>query len=82
MVSPEEAANARAINEVLTGLPMQDRLSALVCSVLIDQPRALPAVAHLIACVGVMARCMSPSQRLAICWAMLEEIEKIGAKWN
>jgi hypothetical protein len=55
-----------AINAVLLGLPMIDRLSALTCSILTDEPRATYAVADLIGVAGMMARQLPPAERLTI----------------
>ena len=40
------------------------------------------AIIHLIAMAGIMARQLQPAQRLAISWALLEEVETINARWN
>jgi hypothetical protein len=79
-MSHDEAAHA--INDALSGLPLDDRLVALACSIILDDPRALSAVANLISFAGIMARQLSPPQRLAIVWHLLEEIKRINAKWN
>ncbi len=67
--------NVRIIHDTLTELPLIDRLSALCCSIIADDPRAMPAVASLIQVAGVMARQLQPAERLAIAWCLLEEVE-------
>lgn len=74
--------NPRAIHDLLLGMPTHDRLVALMCAIIDDDPRALPTVLNLIGAVGILARCLTPAQRLAVCWSMLEEVQAIGAKWN
>ncbi len=81
-MSPDEKNAARTINNVLLGLPLNDRLTALACSIILDDPHAMLAVASLISVAGIMARQLTPPQRLAIVWHMLEEVERINAKWN
>ncbi len=63
-MSPNESA--RAINSVLAELPLNDRLSALACSIITDDPRALPAVANLIS-VAVNCSRMSVSPLRGTC---------------
>jgi hypothetical protein len=29
-----------------------------------------------------MARLLPPAARLRVCWALLEEVQAIGAQWN
>ncbi len=53
--------NTRAINDVLVGLPLTDRLAALACSIIVDDPRALHAVCSLISFAGIMARQLQPA---------------------
>ena len=74
--------NVRIIHDVLCGFSTDDRLTALMVSIVESDPRALDAVLNLIGAVGIMSRCLTPAQRLAICWSMLEEVQAIGAKWN
>ncbi len=78
----DNQASVRAINEALLNCPMADRLAALACSIISDEPRAVEAIADLIAVAGAMARQLPTGQRLRIAWTMLEEVQAIGAKWN
>lgn len=73
---------ARVIQDTLVDLPLIDRMSALVCSIIADDPRAMQAVCNIVSVAGIMARQLPPPQRLAIAWALLDEIERINAKWN
>ncbi len=61
---------------------MSDRLSALMYSIISDEPRASEAIMDLVAVTGMMARQLSAAQRLRIAWTMLEEVQAIGARWN
>ena len=72
----------RIIHDVLLGLPLIDRLSALLVACIEEEPNALNGALALICLAGVMTRCLQPAERLAATWALLGEIEKINAKWN
>jgi hypothetical protein len=78
----DDARAARTIQDTLQGLPLSDRLSALMCSIIVDEPRAAEAIADFISCAGMMARMLPPAERLRICWALLEEVQAVGARWN
>ncbi len=73
---------ARIIQDTLQDLPMSERLCALMCSIIVDEPRAAEAICDFIAVAGMMARQLPPAARLRICWALLEEVQAVGAKWN
>ncbi len=75
-------AQARVIQNTLQDLPMSDRLTALMCSIIMDEPRAAEAICDFVAVAGMMARQLPPAARLRICWALLEEAQTTGAKWN
>jgi hypothetical protein len=77
-----DAEDVHVTHAMLREMPMADRLSALVCSIVEENPGAGRSVAAIIALTGIMARCLPHAERLAISWLMLEEIEKINAKWN
>ncbi len=72
----------KRVNDVLLSVPMQERLSAILLSVISDEPRARHAILDLISVSGVLARQLSAADRLAIAWYMLSEIELLNAKWN
>jgi hypothetical protein len=74
--------NVRAIHETLTGLPLHDRLAALVISVLEGESRAPMAIGTLIAVASILARHLPPSQRAAIAWHLSAAAEEIDAQWN
>ena len=63
-------------------MPLEDRLSALVVSIILDDSRALPAVANIISVAGIMARRLSPAERAAIVWHLRETAEEIEARWQ
>jgi hypothetical protein len=81
-MSPDEQRAVRVIHETLVALPVEDRLTALACSIVADEPNAMHAVADMISFVGMMARLLPPPQRLALVWRMREEMEQINARWN
>jgi hypothetical protein len=78
----DDARAIQDINEALQQCPMSDRLSALLLSIVSDEPNACDAILDLISVSGMLARQLSPAQRLRIAWHMLEEIQAIGARWN
>jgi hypothetical protein len=78
----DRARATRDINDALIDVPMHDRLAALMCSIVSDEPRATEAICDFVAVTGMMARQLPAAQRLRIAWAMLEEVQAIGAQWN
>jgi hypothetical protein len=79
MQSPEDI---RTTHAALFNAPVEDRLSALMVSLIEGNPGAANGVCALINAAGIMARLLPPAERLAIAWMMLEELERINAKWN
>ncbi len=78
----DETRTVKEVNDALQAVPMHDRLAALMCAIVSDEPRAAEAIADFIAVSGIMARQLPPAQRLRIAWAMLEEIQALNARWN
>ncbi len=76
--SNDDQASVRAINDALLNCPMPDRLAALACAIISDEPKACYVICDLISVAGVLARKLPAAERLAIAWHMLEEIETIG----
>jgi hypothetical protein len=74
--------DARVLHDALVGLPLHDRLAALVCSIIADDPRAMHAAANMISVAGIMARRLSPAERAAIAWHLLATAEEIDARWQ
>jgi hypothetical protein len=74
--------DARVLHDVLAGLPLHDRLAALVCSIIADDPRALQSVANVISVAGVMAKHLPSAERAAIVWHLLETAEEVDARWQ
>jgi hypothetical protein len=77
-----DAHAIREVNDALLNVPMPDRLAALMCSIVSDEPRATHAIYDFVAVAGIMARQLPPAQRLLIAWALVEEAQAIGARWN
>ncbi len=77
-----ERAEIKKINDALLNVPMHARLSAILLSIISDEPRARHAICDLISVSGVLARQLSAADRLAIAWHMLSEIELLDAKLN
>ncbi len=78
----DEIRTVKEVNDALLACPMEDRLAALACAVISDEPRATEAVLDLMSVTAMLARQLPAAQRLRVCWHMLEEIQAIGAKWN
>jgi len=77
-----QPTDACALHDVLAGLPLHDRLAALVCSIIADDPRAPQAVANIISVVAMMAKHLPPAERAAIVWHVLDTFEGIDARWQ
>ena len=82
MPPPHEAETARALHDVLCGLPLHDRLAALVVSIVESDPGAVAAVENLVSVAVIMARHMSPAQRTAIVWHLREKTSELEAIWQ
>ncbi len=57
---------ARAVDDALGGLPLDDRLVALVVSVITRRPEAIRAVLSLLSLTSVLARELPLAQRIAL----------------
>lgn len=62
-MSPDQA---RAVDQVLGDLPLDDRLVALVVSIITRKPQAIPAVLSMIAATAAMTRGLSHNNRVMI----------------
>jgi hypothetical protein len=78
----EDTRAVRDINDALLQCPMSDRLTALLLSIISDEPHACDAVLDLISVSAMLARQLPAAQRLHIAWHMLEEIEALNVQWN
>ncbi len=67
------------VNGMLAAMPATDRLAALTCNILADEPNALKGVAALISVAAMLARLMSATQRQALAWHMAETAEALKA---
>jgi hypothetical protein len=70
------------INEALTGLPLLDRMAALIASIVERDPRAPFAIALLIETAKVMTRCLPIEQRTAVVWYLNAAAAELEARWN
>jgi hypothetical protein len=78
----EDTRAVRDVNDALLNVPMPDRLTALLLSIISDEPHACDAILDLISVSAMLARQLPAAARLRVVWHMLEEIQAIGAKWN
>jgi hypothetical protein len=53
-----------SLNNILRKMPLHDRLAALTVSIIHDDPRALGAVKSLVPVAAVMAKHLSPAERI------------------
>ncbi len=76
----DEARTVKDVNDALLDMPMHDRLAALMCAIVSDEPRAAEAIVNFVAVAGI--RQLPPAHRLRIAWALLEDVQAVSAKWN
>jgi hypothetical protein len=82
-LQPHENSNtAHVINETLRHLPLADRQSALACSIMEANPRALNAVAAMVSFATVMAAMLTPHQRAAFAAHLRSEAQAIESAWQ
>ena len=73
---------ARAINDVLLGLPWLDRVSALCCSLVVREPQATLSLSTLIHVALMLAKQLPPAEQTAVRWHLQSAIEELQAIWN
>jgi hypothetical protein len=73
-MSPERA---RAINAALGELPLDDRVTALICSVIERRPQMMPALLSMLATLRVMARYSSIENKIAFAEFMRDAADEI-----
>ena len=71
--------HVRAVNDALVGLPLHDRVAALVVSIIEGKSRAPMAIGTLIAVALILARHLPPAQRAAIVWHLRAASEDLEA---
>jgi hypothetical protein len=83
-LQPDEhsRSSARIIDDTLRGLPLADRQSALACSIMEGNPRALNAVAAMVSFATVMAAMLTPTQRAAFAAHLRSEAQAIESAWQ
>jgi hypothetical protein len=78
-MTPERA---RAVDDALAALPLEDRLVSLIVSVLEGESRTPYAIGTLIAVASILARHLPPVQRAAIAWHLSAAAEECDALWQ
>ena len=73
---------ARAINDVLLGLPLLDRLSALCCSLIVREPQSAFALLTLIEVALQLAKHLPAAEQTQIVWRLNECAEELKARWH
>jgi hypothetical protein len=69
---------AKAINAVLVGLPINDRLAALACSILEFEPSAAGGIAAMSSVAAVLSKYLAPDQRMVVAAHMLNVVREMA----
>jgi hypothetical protein len=70
-MTPDEAEQVRDLHKRLLNMEIHDRLSALMVSIVADDPRAKNAVANMISVAAIMAKHLRPEDRQSYCMAVI-----------
>jgi hypothetical protein len=70
----------QTINDVLRDLPLRQRLTALVLSLLVED--ASVSIENLIDVALIMTKRLPPAQRTSVVWHLNAAAEELGARWN
>jgi hypothetical protein len=62
----QDAQAIKAINDVLVGLPLNDRLASLALSILQSEPSATGGLAAMASVTAALSKYLSPTQRMAV----------------
>ena len=76
------SGSQRAVNDALAGLPLHDRLAALIVSIIADDPRAMNSVANLIAVATLMAKHLPAAEQTGVAWYLREAAAELETKWQ
>jgi hypothetical protein len=73
----------RRVHEALIGLPLIDRMSALMISAIECEGAATGpgAIAMIIGVAKTMAKFLPPGQQIAVCWYLSEALSELEGKW-
>ena len=74
--------NVRKVHDVLRGMPLVERLSALAVSLVYEEPFSVSALQSLIRVALMMAKHLPPSEQTAVRWHLQNAIEELQARWN
>ncbi len=70
-------------NEILRDLPLLDRVAALLCSLIHEEPRAPEAIIVALEALMILTRNLPPSQQTAVAWHLQSAIEELRTtRWN
>ena len=72
----------RRVHDVLRGMPLVERLSALAVSLVFEEPYAALGLMSLIRVALMMAKHLPPSEQTAVRWHLQNAIEELQARWN
>jgi len=74
--------DVRRVHDVLRGMPLIERLSALAVSLVYEEPFSVFALQSLIRVALMMAKHLPPSEQTAVRWHLQNAIEELQARWN
>ena len=78
----DDRSAIKKINDVLRGFPLDDRVAALLCSLIHEEPRAPEAIIVALEALMILTRNLPPSQQTAVAWHLQSAIEELRTKWN
>jgi hypothetical protein len=70
------------IIEMLRKYPLLNRISALCCSIVHEEPRAPESILVLIEVCRLLTKSLPPGQQTAVRWHLQNAIEELKATWN
>jgi hypothetical protein len=73
---------ALAINNVLLGLPLLDRISALACSLIAHEPRAPFAILTLVEVAKWLTKKLPESEHASTVWHLNAAAAELEASWH
>jgi hypothetical protein len=75
--------DVRKINDTLRDLSLFDRISALACSIVYEEPRAPLAICLLIEVAIVLTKKLQVGEQMAVRWHLQSAIEELKTtRWN
>jgi hypothetical protein len=67
---------------VLAALPLLDRIAALCCSLLHEEPKAAEGICVLVEVAAILTRQLPEAERTRVAWHLGEVIERLRVRWQ